>query len=365
MLLAAEFSPTDLEFDVPDQQPVLLSSSPPNREQKLLASVVAVILLAAFAAAVPFARVQRPPIYALVAVYAAVMLLNNLATGDAIVRAVFDFPVPRPAVPRSGLPVCQLAHGAVRAHLSGHFSQSGMLGAGPKTSGTIFLFWHCGFPIAAIAYAMLKDSAAPAPMPAGSAQGAVVRSIVAVVVIVTALTWLADNHSAFLPEPLQDIVNSGALYHWLWAPLVLTLNALALWMLWTRQRSLLDLWLIVVSWSLLLAAILMISPSPVSIWAGTWRAASRWRRRCSCSWSCLRNRHSSTPTSWSRSAPSAAPARNNWRRSMPSSARFPDELRQPLASITRERQRRVALAVAHAARPRRGALSLETAGSNT
>jgi signal transduction histidine kinase len=71
------------------------------------------------------------------------------------------------------------------------------------------------------------------------------------------LTWIAANHRDFLPPALQDLVNSGALYHWLWAPLVLTLNVFALGMLWARQRSLLDLWLIVVSWSLLLAAILM------------------------------------------------------------------------------------------------------------
>src|SRR5271170_1931118 len=54
-----------------------------------------------------------------------------------------------------------------------------------------------------------------------------------------------------------------------------------------------------------------------------WRAASKLPRRCSCSWSCSRNRHSSMPTSSSPSAPSAAPAKNSWRRSMPWSAPSP------------------------------------------
>jgi signal transduction histidine kinase len=221
-----------------------------------MAVAVAAILLAAFALALPFARVPAPPIYPLIPVYASFLLLNNLATATQLL-AQYSISRSRALLALAcGYLFTSFLMVPFALTFPGAFSATGLLSPGPQTSGLISLFWHCGFPVMAIAYALLKDREPTRP-PAASPRGAIVRSIVSVVVIVCALTWIASTRSTLLPDGVQKILSGGALYHALWAPFVCALNAIALVALWRRRRSLLDLWLLLVSWSLLLASILM------------------------------------------------------------------------------------------------------------
>ena len=38
----------------------------------------------------------------------------------------------------------------------GSFAPKGLLGAGYQTAGWLYLFWHCGLPVAIIAYALAE-----------------------------------------------------------------------------------------------------------------------------------------------------------------------------------------------------------------
>ena len=70
----------------------------------------------------------------------------------------------------------------------GEFSTSGLLGAGLQTSAWIYNFWHYGFPVAVIAYAILLSVGTKTK----NAVPFVISCTVAVVIgLVFVLTWLA------------------------------------------------------------------------------------------------------------------------------------------------------------------------------
>jgi signal transduction histidine kinase len=129
----------------------------------------------------------------------------------------------------------------------GAFTPTGLLGAGLQTSPWLYLFWHAGLPVAVIGYAVLKDR--------GNEDTVVVPPIKAVAMaaavaagLVIALTWSASQD--FMPRLLDNAIMFGPLAHTITGLLALTC-VIALGLLWVRQQSILDLWLMVALCALL------------------------------------------------------------------------------------------------------------------
>ena len=76
----------------------------------------------------------------------------------------------------------------------GLYAPGGLLGAGPDTTAWLYVFWHGGFPISVIAYALCKDRSSVA-----SVRTTFVVAIVAVIAAVVGLTLLATAGKALLP----------------------------------------------------------------------------------------------------------------------------------------------------------------------
>jgi hypothetical protein len=76
---------------------------------------------------------------------------------------------------------------------SGAFSPTGLFGAGLQTGSWLFIFWHIGFGLALLGYAISKD------VKRGrlAAETAVVReiswSVVTVVALVSGIAWLTTG----------------------------------------------------------------------------------------------------------------------------------------------------------------------------
>jgi signal transduction histidine kinase len=120
----------------------------------------------------------------------------------------------------------------------GAFAPSGLLGAGLSATAWLFIFWHLGLPISVIGYAYLIDERrAVSPL-------AIYFSVTFVICFACLLTWIVVVHDDVLPALFVDQIGFTA-----WANRVTSMDfvisLVALVVLWRRQKSVLDLWLIV------------------------------------------------------------------------------------------------------------------------
>jgi Membrane-associated sensor, integral membrane domain len=153
----------------------------------------------------------------------------------------------------------------------GAFAAGGLLGAGPQTTAWLYVFWHGGFPLFVMGYALLRHSAA-IPSWTGRHVGWTVGAAVAgVVVVVVALALLTTRGHDLLPVVMQGsdysmLVSKGI------SPAVWLLTFAAMLMLWQRNTRVMDLWLMLVMWvwlfDIALAAVLGAKRFDLGFYAG-------------------------------------------------------------------------------------------------
>src|SRR5205807_8136042 len=86
----------------------------------------------------------------------------------------------------------------------GLFAPTGLLGAGPQSTAWLYMFWHGGFPLLVIAYALLKDEGREASQSRGRVRGAILSSVATVLVVACGLTLLATVGQASLPAIMRS-----------------------------------------------------------------------------------------------------------------------------------------------------------------
>ena len=249
------FLPADAETtlavrEVSNESEFVLATQPPTPAQRRLALAVVAAVFAVFGVAVaigltaPFARTQVQ-IDGFVPALTAIFFVNDLITATLLFG---QFSIIRSSA------LLLLADGYLFTAMMtipfaltfpGAFSPTGLLHAGVQSSAWIYNFWHYGFPIAAIVYAILKGAGRANYVSRGSTRSAISGSVVTVIGLVCGLTWLATAGHEFLPSLMKDAVNPSPL-----ARMVTSLNTftcvLALVLVNSRRRSVLDLWLMVV-----------------------------------------------------------------------------------------------------------------------
>jgi signal transduction histidine kinase len=127
----------------------------------------------------------------------------------------------------------------------GAFSPTGLLGAGLQSAGWLYLFWHAALPITLLIYAFLKDEKHTEPVTQSLTPFSVSRSVTIVVCLVCVLTWLATAEERFLPRLFLDSAHFAPLANYL-TTFEALVCVMALAMLWSKPRSVLDEWLMVV-----------------------------------------------------------------------------------------------------------------------
>lgn len=129
----------------------------------------------------------------------------------------------------------------------GLFAPTGLLGSGPQTTSFMYIYWHAGFPLMVMLYALYKRAPPlslssarlpPAPYP-------MLASVALVLSLVGAgLLWAVLGHD-HLPVVVDgDRVTPGG-FRWLTGTWLLSVAALAL--LWrSKPHTALDVWVLVV-----------------------------------------------------------------------------------------------------------------------
>lgn len=224
----------------------LINLPPTARQIKLaLGTATAILLAAGFMA--PFAATPLPRFAAFIPFLNATILVTDLVTA-ILLFAHFSISRSRAFLALAGgyvfTGLIVIPHALA---FPGAFSPTGLLGDGLQATAWLYIFWHLGFPTALLAYAWLKDKEA---IVQGSIGSAVAWCIAIAATLVLGLAWLATAGSPFLPRlflSTSDMTRLGA-----YIPTFdLSLCLLALTWLWMRRRSVLDLWLMVVTCALI------------------------------------------------------------------------------------------------------------------
>ena len=255
----------------PGENQVLLSTVPPSREQTWLAGWVLLGLVAALLITMPFADVPLGNTEILLPAYAVAVLMNELIT-SALLFALYSIQRSRAVLVLSiGYLFSGLMMGPWALTFPGVFAPSGLLGADLQSTASIAAMRRLGFPLFVLAYAVLKSSGLTIQDSRRSVKAIILRSVVAVVVIVCGLTWLSVADDRVLPRFMTDSGQVSAL--WQYVPgSASAISVIALSFLWMRRHSVLDLWLMVALCAWLIETFLLgfLSSGRFSIgwWAG-------------------------------------------------------------------------------------------------
>ena len=223
----------------------LLPALPPTPSQRRIALAVVLVLAIAFVATAPVRAIQLPRSAAFIAAFQTVLFVNVLITATLLFAHYSVLRWRSLLVLGSGYLFTALVAIPYALTFPGLFSPTGLLGADYQTAGWLYLIWHCGLPLAIISYALLKEhdrTAQPSPTAPRTAIG---RCVIGVALAVCALTWAAVMGGRILPSLFLDAVHISPFGKDVSAAVGL-LSGVALALLWTRRRSVLDLWLMVV-----------------------------------------------------------------------------------------------------------------------
>ena len=162
------------------KQTVYLSSVSAGQEDGRRALTVVLLSLLCFAAAVPFARERLVEVPAFIPIYQSVLIINDAITA-ILLFAQFTFMRSRALlVLASAYFFTALIAALHLLTFPGLFSTTGLLGAGPQSTAWMYMFWHGIFPLAVIAYVLLKRSDSETEWPSKLSARAAVLSGVAI-----------------------------------------------------------------------------------------------------------------------------------------------------------------------------------------
>jgi signal transduction histidine kinase/CheY-like chemotaxis protein len=250
--------------------PAFLLNQPAGRAERRRALAVLLVSAAVFLAAAPFATYRLLPVPAFIPAYEAALVVNDLITA-ALLFGQYRILQSRALL---ALACGYLFTGTITVGhaltFPGLFAPGGLLGAGMQSTAWIYMFWHAGFPLFVLTYAVLKRRASgqPAhPAPRGLASTAAVGAIL----LAIALLALATAGEDLLPSIMRGNAHRPALTFTVSCVWLLSLSALIV--LWRqRPHSVLDLWLMVVlcAWlcDIALAAMLNAQRFDLGFYAG-------------------------------------------------------------------------------------------------
>jgi signal transduction histidine kinase len=143
----------------------------------------------------------------------------------------------------------------------GVFAPGGLLGAGLQSTSWLYTLWHGGFAMFVIAYALLRDADPAKRLWRRSAAAGILSSVVLTATAVCAVTFIVTAGDALLPRINLDPIHFSTVWLYIAGCLVL-LSIVAVIALWIGQRSVLDLWLMVVMSAYVIEICMIAFPIP-------------------------------------------------------------------------------------------------------
>lgn len=248
---------------VPEDDFFVLSSLSPSPAQKRLALFVVLSMLAVYVIIIAglTANIHPGAVGPFIPIYSTAMIVNEFITAILLFAQFSVLRSRATLMIASGYLFTALILIPWFLAIPGAFAPEGLIG-GYQSTSALYLFWHIGFAILAIGYALSKDVEPSRRYWRGTVREAITHSVALTVAAVLALTFLSIVGEPLLPVVISGTRNLTSLWVWfVGAPVMLTSMA-ALVALWVRRRSLLDLWLVVIMLTYVMDPILAYYPDP-------------------------------------------------------------------------------------------------------
>jgi len=249
-----ESKDTALAPDWGTTEPQVLANVPPTPGQRRMARAFLLALLVILLGTWPFAAIKLPEVHAFVPTLAAALFVSDCVTAALLFA---QFSILRHwalLVIASGYLFSALIVIAHALTFPGAFTPTGILGSGLQSAVWLYWFWHSGLPLTVIGYALLKDTDRVADV--RFTRPAISLSVAGVLALVIGLFWFVTQYEDLLPILFVDAGPLSLFRRTIGGLVVLALGGIALSLLWSRQRSLLDQWLVVALCALLLEVLL-------------------------------------------------------------------------------------------------------------
>ena len=224
---------------------IFLSTVVPRPNQKRLVMAAMLASVVVFVAVLPFAQWQLAQVWGFIPVYESAVVINDLVTAAMLVGQFTLLRSPGLLALSSGYFFTATVAAVHMLSFPGLFSASGLLNAGPQTTAWLYMFWHGGFPLSLIAYALLQENERTRHIRLQHALSPVLWAGGVVLLLTYGLTALA-THPSLLAAIMSGHGYTGAMSTTV--GIVWMLNVLAAAILWRhRGHSLLNLWCAVVA----------------------------------------------------------------------------------------------------------------------
>jgi signal transduction histidine kinase len=225
---------------------IALSETPPGPRERTIAVAFVLFSIITFGMMAPFARPPLLEVEAFVPTYEAAVLINDLITAVLLFGQFTRVGTLSFLILASGYLFDAFIIIPHALTFPGVFSPQGLLGSSTQTIAWLYCFWHGGFALFVLAYALLAHIGRTRQIEHRYATSAIIAAVTAALALVVSLTLLSTaGHNLLTP-----IINGGD-YSMLVtkgvSPAICVFSVIALVFLWPRRNiSTLDLWLIVV-----------------------------------------------------------------------------------------------------------------------
>jgi signal transduction histidine kinase len=226
--------------------PAVLAAAPPARHERLVAFAVIAISILTLVVVTPFARTPLAEIKPFIPAYQAALMINDLITAVLLLGQFARLRSRAMLVLGCGYLFNTLIIISHTLSFPGLFAPGSLLGSGPQTTAWLYTFWHGGFALFVLAYALLERQGYASSQVRMSSVQAILLSSVSVAVVVVAVTVLTTAGHDLLPVVMEGN-NYAMLVTKAVSPTICAIIVLGIGLLWPRRySSILNLWLIVV-----------------------------------------------------------------------------------------------------------------------
>ena len=242
-----------------------VATLPPTPQHRRLAFVVVVVMLAAYGAMVPVSGTPLPRLDSFIPTVMAIIFVTDLVTAVLLFGQFSAGGSSALLMLASGYLFSSLIAIPYTLTFPGVFAPVGLLGAGTQSAVWLKAFSLLGFAAATVGYAFLSSGKATKGPVEPSQRPVIALSVVIVIAFVCTLTAVVIAANDFMPRMVEGtrILPWGYLAN----GLVALINVAALLLLWSRERSTLDLWLMVVVCAQIMetALVALLMPSRFSV----------------------------------------------------------------------------------------------------
>jgi PAS domain S-box-containing protein len=211
------------------------------------------MLIVAFGVTAPFAAIPLPRVDGFIAALETVIMFADLTTFALLLAQFCILSQSALLVLASGYLLTSLIVVPHALSFPGAFTPEGLLG-NAQTTAWLYHFWKVSLPVTVIVYVLLKDADIETRIPQHPPKAVIGWGVGAVILIAAGLTWLTTAGQWLLPSVGTAFLDlkGPTLPRRLVGEAEMTLIAIALALLWHWRRSVLDVWLMVMCFTLLL-----------------------------------------------------------------------------------------------------------------